>query len=184
MILTTAPVVVSISTTQHAKVLHAGTTFTAVLQTPIDSATAQPGDQIVLLVNDPSYPTLRDAKITAHITRVRNATSQRPALIGFLFDTITFGNGLTEPFRGFVDNARITRWTKQTPQPAAAVGIPNNSYFAPNPNTIVWQKDIGKAPVPTQPTGGHAYSRGAGVPIQVAAGSTAKLELASDLKTP
>lgn len=183
MILTTAPVVVSISTTQHGNVLHAGTRFTAVLQTPVDSTTAQPGDSIVLLVNDPSYPALRDAKITAHVTRVWSATNQRRAEIGFLFDTITFGNGMKEQFRGFVDNARVTHWVKRTPEPASVAGIQSNPYLAPNPNTIVWQKLLGGG-APTQPTGGHAYSRAAGIPIRVPAGAATKLELASDLKTP
>ncbi len=185
MILTTAAVVVAISTTQHANVLRAGTKVNVVLQTAIDSTTAQAGDNIVLVVNDPSYPTLQDAKITAHVTSVRNATSVRPASIGFLFDTITFGNGLKEQFRGYVDNPRITRRTESTPMPAAAVGMQPNPAFAPNPNTIVWKHDFGSPKaVATQPTGGHGYSKGPGIPIHVAAGTPATVELASDLKTP
>ncbi len=184
MILTSAAVVVAISTTQHANVLRAGTVFNVVVQTRIDSTTAQIGDKIVLIANDPSYPTLRDAKITAHITSVHNATSQRPASIGFLFDNITFGNGLKEQFRGYVDNPRVTRRTLSTPQPASAMAVQPNPAFAPNPNTIVWKMDLGKPKTPTQPTGGHGYSRGAGIPIHVAVGTEAKLELASNLKTP
>ena len=186
MILTTAPIVVAISTTQHANVLRAGTTFNVVVQTPIDSSTAQVGDSIVLVVSDPSYPTLRDAKITAHIISVRDATSQRPASIGFLFDSIAFGNGKKEQFRGYVVNPRITRTTQSTPMPAAAAAPiqPNASHFAPSPSTIVWKTDLGKPRTATQPTGGHGYSTGPGVPIHVAAGTPAKLELASDLSTP
>lgn len=184
MILTTAPVVVAISTSQHANVLQAGTTFNVTVQTPIDSTTAQVGDTIVLVANDPSYPTLRDAKITAHITSVRSATSQRPAAIGFLFDSITFGNGMKEPFRGYVVNPRVARRTESTPQPAVAAGMQHNPYFAPAASTIVWQKDLGKGRSTTQPTGGHGYSKGPGIPIRVAAGTPAKLELAGELKTP
>lgn len=184
MILTTAPVVVAISTTQHANVLRAGTKVNVVLQTAVDSTTAQVGDNIVLLVNDPSYPSMENAKITAHITSVRNATSQRPASIGFLFDSISFGNGMKEQFRGYVDNPRITRRTENTPQPASAVGLQPNPAFAPNPNTIVWKMDLGKPKTQTQPTGGHGYSKGPGIPIHVVAGTPATVELASDLKTP
>lgn len=185
MILTTAAVVVAITTTQHANVLRAGTTFSVVVQSPIDSTTAQIGDDIVLVVNDPSYPAMQNAKITAHITSVHNATSQRPASIGFLFDNIVFANGMKEQFRGYVDNPRVTRRTMGTPQPASVMGVQPNPAFAPNPNTIVWKHDFGKSKTTdTQPTGGHGYSRGAGIPIKVAAGTPAKLELASDLKTP
>ena len=185
MILTTAAVVVAISTTQHANVLKAGTTFNVVVQTPIDSSTAQVGDNIVLLVNDPSYPSMQNAKITAHITSVRDATSQRPAAIGFLFDTIVFGNGMKEQFRGYVDNPRISRRTQSTPQPASVMGVQPNPAFAPNPNTIVWQHNFSKPKTTdTQPTGGHGYSKGPGISIKVAAGTPAKIELASDLKTP
>jgi hypothetical protein len=187
MILTTAPVVVAISTTQHANVLRAGTTFNVAVQTPVDSTTAQVGDNIVLVVNDPTYPTLQNAKITAHITSVRSATSQRPASIRFLFDNIVFANGMKEQFRGYVDNPRITRTTLSTPQPASQMGVQPNPAFAPNPNTIVWQHDLSfrkQKTTDTQPTGGHGYSKGAGIPIKVAAGTPAKIELASDLKTP
>jgi len=185
MILTTAPVVVAISTTQHGNVLRAGTKVNVVLQTPVDSTTAQVGDNIVLVVNDPSYPAMRDAKITAHITSVRNATSQRPAAIGFLFDNIVYGNGLKEQFRGYVDNPRITRNTLSTPMPASVVGMQPNTAFAPNPNTIVWKHDFASPKtVDTQPTGGHGYSKGPGIPIHVVAGTPATVELASDLKTP
>ena len=185
MILTTAAIVVAIATTQHANVLRAGTTFNVTVQTPIDSTTAQVGDEIVLVANDPSYPTLRDAKITAHITSVRSATSQRPASIGFLFDTIAFGNGKKEQFRGYVVNPRFARVTQGTPQPAAAMpGGGQNTYFAPSSSTIVWKMDLGKPKTQTQPTGGHGYSTGPGVPIHVVAGTPARLELASDLNTP
>ena len=184
MILTTAPVVVSISSTQHANVLKAGTTFNVTLQSPIDSTTAQVGDDIVLIANDPSYPTLRDAKIVAHIISVRQATGSRPASIGFLFDTITFGNGSKEQFRGFVDNPRVTQYTQSTPQPAVAPAMQPNPAFAPSSSTIVWKHDFGKPKTQTQPTGGHGYSKGPGVPIHVAAGTPARLQLASDLSTP
>lgn len=185
MILTTAPVVVSISTTQHGNVVRAGTKVNVALQTPVDSTTAQVGDNIVLLVNDPSYPAMQNAKITAHITSVHNATSQRPASIGFLFDNIVFANGMKEQFRGYVDNPQITRRTLSTPAPASVVGAPVNSYFGPNPNTIVWKHNFGSPKtVDTQPTGGHGYSKGPGIPIKVAAGTPATVELASDLKTP
>lgn len=185
MILTTAPVVVAISTTQHANVLRAGTTFNVLVQTPVDSTTAQVGDNIVLVVNDPTYPSMQNAKITAHITSVHNATSQRPARIGFLFDNIVFANGMKEQFRGYVDNPRVTQRTLSTPQPASVMGVQPNPAFAPNPNTIVWKHDFGSPKTTnTQPTGGVGYSRGAGIPIHVAAGTPAKIQLASDLKTP
>lgn len=185
MILTTAAVVVAITTTQHANVLRAGTTFNVVVQTPIDSTTAQVGENIVLVVNDPSYPTMQNAKITAHITSVRNATSVRPASIGFLFDNIVFANGMKEQFRGWVNNPRVTRRTLSTPQPASVMGVQPNPAFAPNPNTIVWKHDFGSPKTTdTQPTGGHGYSKGAGIPIHVVAGTPAQLQLASDLKTP
>ncbi len=187
MILTTAAVVVAIATTQHANMLKSGTTFNVVVQTPIDSTTAQVGDNIVLVVNDPTYPSMQNAKITAHITSVHNATSQRPASIGFLFDSIAFANGMKEPFYGYVDNPRVTRRTMSTPQPASAMGVQPNPAFAPNPNTIVWQHSFSfhkQKTTNTQPTGGHGYSRGAGIPIHVVAGTPAKIELANDLKTP
>ena len=181
----TAPIVVSISTTQHAAVLPAGTTFNVTVQSPIDSTTAQVGDTIVLVANDPSYPTLRDAKITAHITSVRSATNMRPASIGFLFDTITFGNGKKEQFRGYVVNPRVTQVNHSSTPPPAMMAPPNqNNYFAPSSNTIVWQRDLGKQKTQTSATGGHGYSTGAGKPIHVASGTPAKLQLASDLQTP
>lgn len=186
MILTPAAIVFAITTTQHGNVLKAGTMFNVTVQTPIDSTTAKVGDDIVLVVNDPSYPTLRDAKVTAHVISVQDATSQRPASIGFLFDSITFGNGKKEQFRGYVVNPRVTRTTQPTPQPAVAAAPmqPNASHFAPSSSTIVWRADLGKPKTQTQPTGGHGYSTGPGVPIHVAAGTPAKLELASDLGTP
>jgi hypothetical protein len=184
MILTPAAVIVSVSTTQHGNVLKAGTKFNVTVQSPIDSSTAQVGDQIVLVANDPTYPTLRDAKITAHITSVRNATSQRPASIGFLFDTITFGNGKKEQFRGYAVNPQISQVNQGTPAPAAAQGMQPNPAFAPSPSTIVWKTDLGRPKTQTSATGGHGYSKGPGVPIHVAAGTPATLQLASDLSTP
>ena len=186
MILTTAALVLAITTTQHGNVLRAGTTFNVTVQTPIDSTTAKDGDDIVLVVNDPSYPTLRDAKITAHVTSVRQASSVRPASIGFLFDSITFGNGMKEQFRGYVVSPRVSKREQGTPMPAAVHGMQasHNTYFAPSKSTVVWQTDLGKPKTQTAPTGGHGYSTGPGVPIHVVAGTPAKLELASDLKTP
>lgn len=187
-----APESIGVVTTQHPTTLKAFTTIGTTLNTTIDSTSAQPGDNFQLTVDDPRFPYLAGAKIAGHLTHIKPSSGVDPASITFLFDTITFVNGMKEPFRGYVLSNRVVNHTAGTPQPAAeAVATPQGQgLFAPSSSTIVWKRNIGGpsgstyTTNTTAQTGGIGYARKPGVPIHVAEGMQVLLQLASDLKTP
>ena len=183
LVIALAPQTVAVTTSQHAATIAASAKFNATLNTTIDSTTARAGDSFTLTVTDPSYPAMDGAKIVGHFTSVEAPIGDTPASIAFLFDTISFTTGMTEPFRGFVLSQHVVSTTQQTPQPASAM-MPKSTFFAPNASTIVWRHDIaGTSPLSGQ-TGGRGYAKRPGVPIHVPSGTEVTLQLAASLKTP
>ena len=181
-----ASVLVAITTVQHPASLKAGTHLVCIMENTASSATAKPGDTFRLRVDDPGYPYLRNSIVSGHVTRVMQSRGMSPAEIWFLFDTITFVNHVREPIRAYVVAANVTR--RDTSTPAPHVGPPRfaNAPGAgiPNPNTIVWQTQLGPKNQSSAQTGGAAYAPRPGVPLRVAAGTKVTIELASDLSTP
>jgi hypothetical protein len=174
-----AAAVVAITTTQHPTLLKAGTRFTCVLATPVDSATAKRGDTFVLRVNDDAMPALYGAVIRGHVTHVAQPRGLDRAEIGFLFDNITFVDRSSELIRAYVVSPNVTQRVASTPAPVRAY-VPG----APNASTIVWQTQLGPKTTQTAQTGGYAYASRSGSPLVVAVGTQVTLVLASDLRIP
>jgi hypothetical protein len=175
------PFLIAVVTHTHPTSLGAGTRIACIVETPVDSATNQAGDNFTLAVADPSYPWLHGAKIAGHFTRVQGPHGLNRARIDFLFDSITFENGEKEPIRAYVISPNVVNKTGNAPRAAVT---PPSAPFAASSSTIVWQTSIGSAPKQTSQTGGYAYAGKNGAQIVVAVGTHVTLELASTLKTP
>jgi hypothetical protein len=181
MLVLVAPQVVAIVTQQHAATIKAGSYINCMLETPVDSSTDKAGDEFALLVTDPSYPSLHGAKIVGHFTSVEQPRGVNLARMDFLFDTITFVNGTTEPIRAYVVNKpNVVRRTATTPPPAVT---PPPAPFQASSSTIVWQLKVGPKDQ-TAATGGTGYATRPGAQIHVNEGSSVTIELASSLKLP
>jgi hypothetical protein len=173
--------VVAIVTQQHPPAIKAGSYINCTLETPIDSSTNQSGDRFTLEIRDPSYPTLHGAKIVGHFTNVQQPRGVNLARMDFLFDTITFVNGTTEPIRAYVVNKpNVVRRDATTPPPAVTAPP---APFAARSSTIVWQLQIGPKNQ-TSATGGTGYATRPGAQIHVNPGTPVTIELASSLKLP
>jgi len=174
-----AAVVVAITTTTTTTTIKAHTRILCVLGTTVDSSTAKPGDEFILRVNDDGQPALYGAVIQGHITRVTSQHGIEPAEIAFLFDTITFLNHTSAPFRGFVVSANVVQHTTRTPGAVPPPNVPG-----PPASSIVWETQLGPKNTPAGQTGGIAYASSSGRPLVAKAGSPVTIELASDLQTP
>jgi hypothetical protein len=185
-----AAFVLAITTLQHPTMLKAGTRIACVMETAIDSTTAQAGDTFKLRVTDPSYPLLDGSIIHGHITHVYPPRGLNRAEIAFLFDNIVFPSKARQPIRAFVVSRNVVQRTASGAPPPSLYGpvtMPN-PVGPPNQSTMVWSTTIGRrssdAPAPTAQTGGFAYAAAQNKPIVVQAGTPATLQLASDLQTP
>lgn len=186
-----AAFVLAITTIQHPTTLKAGTRLACVMETAVDSSTAQAGDTFTLRVTDPSYPLLVGAVIHGHITHVYAPHGLERAEIAFLFDTIVFPNKTREPIRAFVVSRNVVQRTATGPgaplPPPGPVSLPN-TVGPPNQSTMVWSMNVSlqgvAAPAQTAQTGGYAYASDRRKPIVVQVGTPVTLQLASDLQTP
>lgn len=181
-----------------ASVAFASTTLstgqTIVTQTlaPIDTKTLKTGDTIPLKVVPP-YPAgasgLAGATITLTITDLTHDPVSGRARMAFLFDSIRFANGRSEPIAAYVQSSAVVRRGAPTPVAAAPPAPP--SLTMPNAapaSTIFWSKKVGSSSSTSNntgvigPTGGYAYARSGDASLP--AGSTVKIQLARDLAVP
>ena len=167
--------------------LKAGTKIACVLQTAVDSRTAQAGDTFTLHVNDPSLPELAGARIKGHITHVNGPFGMQPAEIAFLFDSITFASGAKEPIRAFVVSRNVVQRNATGPgapvPPPGPVRMPN-TVGPPNQSTMAWSTQLGPKTQQTSQTGGYAYAASTTKPLVVQAGTPVTIDLASNLQVP
>jgi len=182
-----AAFVLAVTTLTQPITLKSGTKIGVVMQTAIDSATAQSGDTFTLTVNDPSQPALAGAHIKGHITRVYGPRGLQRAEIAFLFDSITFASGAKEPIRAYVLSRNVVQ--RNATGPGAPLPPPGpftmpNTVGPPNQSTMVWSTQLGPKAQETSQTGGYAYAADRGKPLVVQAGTPGTLELASDLHVP
>ena len=184
-----AAFVLAITTMQHSTTLKAGTRLSCVMETAIDSNTAQAGDTFTLRVTDPSYPLLDGSIVHGHVTHVYPPRGLERAEIAFLFDKIVFPDKSREPIRAFVVSRNVVQRTASGPgvplPPPGPVTMPN-TVGPPNQSTMVWSTTFGgsSAPSQTAQTGGFAYAPERHKPIVVQAGTPVTLQLASNLQTP
>jgi hypothetical protein len=182
-----AAFVLAVTTLTQPVTLKAGTKIAVVMQTAIDSRTAQPGETFTLRVNDPSEPGLAGARIKGHVTRVNGPFGMQPAEIAFLFDSITFASGAKEPIRAFVVSRNVVQRNATGPgapvPPPGPVRMPN-TVGPPNQSTMVWSTQLGPKTQQTSQTGGFAYAASTHRPLVVQAGTPGTIELASDLQVP
>jgi hypothetical protein len=179
--------VLGVTTLTQPVTLKAGTKIACVLQTPIDSRTAQQGDSFTLEVNDPSQPALAGARIKGHVTHVYSPHGLQPAEIAFLFDSITFASGAKEPIRAYVVSRNVVQRNATgpgaPPPPPGPVHMPN-TVGPPNQSTMVWSTQLGPKTQQTTQTGGYAYAASTSKPLVVQAGTPGVVQLASDLQVP
>jgi hypothetical protein len=183
-----AAFVLAITTLQHPTSLKGGARIACVMETVVNSSTAQAGDTFTLRVTDPSYPLLDGSIIHGHITHVYPPRGLERAEIAFLFDNIVFPNKTREPIRAFVVSRNVVQRTASGAPPPSLYGpvaMPN-TVGPPNQSTMVWSTNLGgrNAPKQTAQTGGFAYAAAQHKPIVVQAGTPVTLQLASDLQTP
>ncbi len=180
-------VVLGVTTLTQPVTLKAGTKIACIMQTPVDSRTAQAGDTFTLHVNDPSEPVLAGARINGHITRVNGPFGMQPAEIAFLFDSITFASGAKEPIRAFVVSRNVVQRNATGPgapvPPPGPVRMPN-TVGPPNQSTMAWSTQLGPKTQQTAQTGGFAYATSTKKPLVVQAGTPVTIDLASDLQVP
>jgi hypothetical protein len=179
--------VLAITTQEHATTIKAFSRIACTLAAAVSSETAKSGDTVTLLVNDPSYPALRGAKINLHITQVTPQNGMLRASVGFIFDSIVFSNGLKEPIRANVIGENVTNRTANANPPASTAysqAAPNVAGNGPAASTIAWQTQIGPKTHSTAQTGAVAYATKTGVPAAAPAGLPVTIELQSDLHTP
>ncbi|MGC2129850.1 MAG: hypothetical protein WA629_07110 [Candidatus Aquilonibacter sp.] len=167
--------------------LKPGTKIACVLQTAVDSRTAQSGDTFTLHVDDPSQPELAGARIKGHVTRVYSPHGFQRAEIAFLFDSITFANGAKEPIRAYVVSRNVVQRNATGPgaplPPPGPVRLPN-TVGPPNQSTMVWSTQLGPKTQETAQTGGYAYAADRDKPLVVQAGTPVTIDLAGDLQVP
>jgi hypothetical protein len=179
--------VLGVTTLTQPITLRSGTRIACVMQTAVDSATAQAGDTFTLDVNDPSQPALAGARIRGHITSAHGPRGIHPAEIAFLFDSIRFASGARVPIRAYVVSRNVVRRDATGPgaplPPPGPVRLPN-TVGPPNQNTMVWQTTLGPKSQGGPQTGGTAYAQARNQPLVVQAGTPVTLELASDLQVP
>jgi hypothetical protein len=188
-----AAFVLAITTVPHPTTIKAGTRIACVMETAVNSSTAQAGDTFTLRVNDPAFPLLAGSIIQGHVTHVYQPRGFDRAEIAFLFDKIVFPNQSRQSIRAFVVSRNVVQRTaKSAPPPSSLYGpmtMPN-TVGPPNQSTMVWSMNINRhgssAPSQTQTaqTGGYAYAPTPHKPIVVQAGTPVTLQLASDLQTP
>ncbi len=187
-----AAFVLAITTVPHPTTIKAGTRIACVMETAVNSSTAQGGDAFTLRVTDPSLPYLDGAIIHGHVTHVYQARGLDRAEIAFLFDKIAFPNQSRQSIRAFVVSRNVVQRTATGAPPPSLYGpvtMPN-TVGPPNQSTMVWSMNINRhgssAPSQTQTaqTGGYAYAPTPHKPIVVQAGTPVTLQLASDLQTP
>ena len=184
-----AAFVLAITTVQHSTTLKAGTRIACVMETPIDSNTAQAGDTFTLRVTDPALPLLDGSIVHGHVTHVYPPRGFERAEIAFLFDKIVFPDKSREPIRAFVVSRNVVQRTATGPgvplPPPGPVTMPN-TVGPPNQSTMVWSTTFGGSGAPSQTaqTGGFAYAPERHKPIVVQAGTPVTLQLASNLQTP
>jgi hypothetical protein len=189
-------VVIAATTLTQPTTLKANTRIACVMETAINSSTAQAGDTFKVRVNDPTFPTLAGAVIHGHITHVYQQHGLDRAEIAFLFDNIVFSNGASVPIRAFVVSRNVVQRTATgpgTPSLIGPVSMPN-TVGPPNQSTMAWSMNIdlhsgrsssgSSPPSQTAQTGGFAYASERGKPIVVRAGTPATIQLASSLQTP
>jgi hypothetical protein len=182
-----ATVVLAVTTLTQPVTLKSGTKIAVVMQTAIDSRTAQAGDTFTVAVDDPSEPALAGARIKGHVTRVYSPHGFQRAEIAFLFDSITFASGAKEPIRAYVVSRNIVQRNATGPgvpvPPPGPVTMPN-TVGPPNQSTMVWSTQLGPKTQATAQTGGYAYASDRDKPLVVQAGTPGTIELASDLQVP
>lgn len=188
-----ASVVIAATTVTQPTTLKANTRIACVMETAMNSSTAQSGDTFKLRVNDPTFPSLVGAIIHGHITHVYQPHGFDRAEIAFLFDNIVFSNGARVPIRAFVVSRNVVQRTATGPgaplPPPGPVTMPN-TVGPPNQSSMVWSMNMNiggggsSAPSQTAQTGGFAYASERGKPIVVQAGTPVTLQLASSLQTP
>ena len=81
-----------------------GTRIFAILESPIDTRTARPGDRFTMTVQGPNE--YRDARIEGVIRSANVSSSDRPADLMVDFDTIRMRNGQTSPIDATLDTVR------------------------------------------------------------------------------
>ena len=138
-----ATVVLGVTTLTQPTTLKAGTKIACVMQTAVDSRTAQAGDTFTLSVNDPSQPVAcRRASFKGHITHVYQPHGFERAEIAFLFDTIVSRTGR----KGTDSSVCASRATSCSAMPRAQAHrylrrdrsrMPN-TVGPPNQSTMVW----------------------------------------------
>jgi hypothetical protein len=179
--------VLGVTTLSQPVTLKTGTKISCILQTDVDSRTAQAGDVLTLHVNDPSQPGLAGARINGHITRVNGPFGMQPAEIAFLFDSITFASGAKEPIRAFVVSRNVVQRNATGPgapvPPPGPVRMPN-TVGPPNQSTMAWSAQLGPKTQQTSQTGGYAYAASVKKPLVAHAGTPVTIDLASDLQVP
>lgn len=182
-----AAVLLGVTTLSQPVTLKSGTKIACVMQTAVDSRTAQHGDTFTLHVSDPSQPELAGAQITGHITRVYAARGTQPAEIAFLFDSITFASGAKEPIRAYVVSRNVVQRNATGPgapvPPPGPIRMPN-TVGPPNQSTMVWSTQLGPKTQETSQTGGFAYASDRSKPLVVQAGTPVVIQLASSLQVP
>ncbi len=188
-----ATVVLGVTTLTQPTTLKAGTRISCVMETAVNSSTAQAGDTFKLSVKDPALPSLAGAVIHGHITHVYQPHGFERAEIAFLFDTIVFSDGARVPIRAFVVSRNVVQRTATGPgaplPPPGPVSMPN-TVGPPNQSSMIWSMNMNlggggsSSPSQTAQTGGFAYASERRKPIVVQVGAPVTLQLASSLQTP
>ncbi|HEX8806727.1 MAG TPA: hypothetical protein VF741_07245 [Candidatus Aquilonibacter sp.] len=182
-----AALLLGVTTLTQPVTLRSGTRIACVMQTAVDSRTAQAGETFDLHVNDPSQPELAGARIRGHITNVYPPRGLRRAEIAFLFDSIRFASGARVPIRAYVVSGNVVQRNDTGPgaplPPPGPIRVPN-TVGPPNQSTMAWSTTLGPKPQGGSQTGGFAYAEARDKPLVVQAGTPVTIQLASDLQVP
>jgi hypothetical protein len=179
--------VLGVTTLTQPVTIRSGTRIACVMQTAVDSSTAQFGDTFTLDVKDPSQPALEGARIRGHITSANGPRGTRRAEIAFLFDSIRFAGGARVPIRAYVVSRNVVQRNDTGPgaplPPPGPIRMPN-TVGPPNQSTMAWSTTLGPKNQSGPQTGGFAYAPSPNQPLVVQAGTPVTIQLASDLQVP
>lgn len=177
----------AVTTTKHT--IPAGTKVHVVLHKGFDSRTLTVGTNFVLHVDEPTQPALDGAKIVGHVTDVTGPSGLDRARIGFVLDYIKFPNGTREPIHADVVHQNVTNYNTARKE-AAKFSLPPMPYGTVTPGPVVFQITFrpGSAPSITPPpvgqSGGYVYASNSNENIVIPPGTTATIQLTSNLAVP
>lgn len=188
--LTTVAAVAAVAPAMAATI-PAGTKILCVLSHGVDSRTVKVGTDFTLVVDDPTLPQLKGAKIHGHVTDVAGPGGLTRARIGWVIDYIKLPNGTREPIHIQATNKNVTSTnTAQAQQEAVKFSLPPMPVGTVTPGPVAWQMNFRRdaapsvTPPPVGSSSGYVYAQQSNENIVIPPGAPVTMQLTADLTTP